>query len=110
MRLSPVGTVVVLARDATLEIIRATELLLAMSLWGRLTQVIVERGLLSFISAEGCATSAVLRIGPELSRRSITARLADRKVAAGMRNGRLELAFDNANPEARLDHHLAPLP
>jgi putative isomerase len=77
---------------------------------GRISQIVVERGLLSVRFPEGCPGSASFRLGPDMAARLVPARLDGQEVATVLDDGCCVVDLSGAGAGARLDFHLTPVP
>ena len=106
---SPAGAVSVTVSDGTLALFRGGELLFATTLRGRLTQVMIERGLVSAVLADLPQQGAWFRLGPDASRRLVAARIGGRSIEAAGDDACRTIPLDGISAGMRLDCHLAPL-
>lgn len=105
---SPAGSVTVSVSDGALALSRGADFLFATTLRGRLTQVTVERGLVSAVLADAPRPGALFRLGPDASRRLVAVRLGGQSVEAVEDGACRTIALDGAPAGTRLDCHLAP--
>lgn len=105
---SPAGPVRVTVAAGTLTLTGPEGELFSTDLDGRLTRLVVERGLVSLTLPGGGQTGRVLRLGPALSARFLTARAGGAEIAARLEQGRRVFPLDGVAPGTRLDLYLEP--
>ena len=107
---SPAGDVVVTVEAGTLTLSARDSMLFSTDHRGRISQIVVERGLLSVRFPEGCPGSASFRLGPAMAVRLVSARLDGHEIATVLDDGCRVMDLSGAGAGARLDFHLTPAP
>lgn len=107
---SPAGDVVVTVEAGTLTLSARGAVLFSTDYRGRISQIVVERGLLSVRFPEGCSGSASFRLGPDMAARLVSARLDGQEIATVPDDGCRVVDISGAGAGARLDFHLTPTP
>lgn len=107
---SPAGDVVVTVEAGTLTLSAKGAALFSTDYRGRISQIVVERGLLSVRFPEGCSGSASFRLGPDMAALLVSARLDGAEVATVLDDGCRVADISGAGAGARLDFHLTPTP
>lgn len=104
---SPVGDVTVVIENGTLTLSGWNTMLFSTDLKGRLSHLVIERGLLSVRFPDGCPVGSKFRIGPDMSARLFAARLDGQDVKTETENGCCAIRLPEIAAGARLDLHLS---
>lgn len=105
---SPVGDVTVRVEDGVLTLAKGDGPIFSSDVRGRLSEILVEDGLVSVRLTDGCAGKGVFRLGPSPSGRLVSARLDGVEVPTSLAEDRRTVDLGGVAAGARLDCHLTP--